>query len=666
MTRERLPSYLLFFALIVTMMVTDLPMIKTNYPHLIPLFPDYSHIYTAKAIKLGFTEAFNQPYFPFTALLIDMLNLIGVKDELAAISILYISFKYIFAAIYIYVLYKLVERYINIKIKEGGAKSLISIMIIASFLYVLNKLVNDFVAFYFIPHSVAILLYILLIYSLLAPDSYNNVYKSFLIVLTYLLLNISYMVLYMTEIANSSHYLILTILITILIYKRVRSMNVILLSILNILHPLEASIIEGIIVATFILYSLLYRIQIVHSTKLFTLKLLALILVFEAFIIQNKLTISFVADYISNLYPTLAEIFGYNRYIVDVLNSNLTIIISAILLLIAILITSNKPEKVIERYAYMNKNVFALTFLVIHLVIVLGILLIFPTMYLYRLLHYLIPFLPMLIVLEISYLATVTRPLNKLYRVERAAIYVLWFLGMLLFSLPVNLDIIQASQHALFMLKNVMGYYGELSIAEIKAYEFIKNYINDNCKLIKTIDITYYRVYTNYYYSCLILSDPYTAYFLSRSLMLRAYFTPVYVIPNEYAQRDLKIFEQLKRDLVNLSLHNNIDNYINSREEINKVIIVISNRTIYWLDNANCIFVFLATSPHSFQQSNCVYNAENYKGETSYLILNYLDSSIVTKEKRMFEEKNNRSQKYYVAIYILDWNERFNSTKLIR
>jgi hypothetical protein len=178
---------------------------------------------------------------------------------------------------------------------------------------------------------------------------------------------------------------------------------------------------------------------------------------------------------------------------------------------------------------------------------------------------------------------------------------------------------------------------GELAHAEIYAVQEIFSIVK-SLPLHEIKSNTIYGTYIDFVRNCYIVSDPYSSFLLTSITRCRTYFNPIYVIPGEYTSEQRYNMELIRTMLTNISnfivlLERNTSNYI--------YIIVISNRTAFYLKNNNCYFVFLDKSPHMYAPGNC------YMSQPFNIPNNIVDSFLNLNFTKYIIDKRNY-QVYYI------------------
>jgi len=212
---------------------------------------------------------------------------------------------------------------------------------------------------------------------------------------------------------------------------------------------------------------------------------------------------------------------------------------------------------------------------------------ILPNQYTYRYLHFILFIIPatVIIVFRLNY------KINKILLII-ATIMSIFVLVSTANSI-MNIDIYSDFKH--------YSGLGELSHAEIYVAQNILSIV-ESLPLHKAQSYTTYGTYIDFVRDCYIISDPYTSFFLTSITRCRTYFDPIFVIPSEYTPEQLSKMKFIRVILTNISnfmylLKHNTSDYI--------YLIVISNRTAYYLKHSDCYFVFLDKSPHMYAQGNC-------------------------------------------------------------
>jgi hypothetical protein len=254
-----------------------------------------------------------------------------------------------------------------------------------------------------------------------------------------------------------------------------------------------------------------------------------------------------------------------------------------------------------------------------------------PNDYTYRYLHFILFIIP----------TTVIYVLRFNYKINKILLIVATVMSIFIFVSTIN-SIMNIDIYSDFKQYDGLG---ELAYAEIYAVQEISSIVG-SLPLHKIQSYTIYGTYIDFVRNCYIVSDPYTSFLLASITRCRTYFNPVYVIPSEYTSEELYKMELIRTTLLNISnfmflLKHNSSNYV--------YIIVISNRTAYYLKDNNCYFVFLDKSPHMYAPGNCYmsqpFNIPN-KIVDSFLNLNFTKYII---DKRNF-------QVYYI-VYLPNRNK---------
>jgi hypothetical protein len=210
-----------------------------------------------------------------------------------------------------------------------------------------------------------------------------------------------------------------------------------------------------------------------------------------------------------------------------------------------------------------------------------------PNEYTYRYLHFILLILPTTVIFFFRF--------N--YKIDKILLIIATIMSIFVLvsaaNSMMNLDIYSD-------FKNYHG-IGELSQAEIYVAQNILSIV-ESLPLHKAQSYTIYGTYIDFVRDCYIISDPYTSFFLTSITRCRTYFDPIYVIPSEYTLEQLSKMKSIRVILTNISnfmyfLKHNTSDYI--------YLIVISNRTAYYLKHSDCYFVFLDKSPHMYAQGNC-------------------------------------------------------------
>jgi len=212
---------------------------------------------------------------------------------------------------------------------------------------------------------------------------------------------------------------------------------------------------------------------------------------------------------------------------------------------------------------------------------------ILPTEYTYRYLHFILFIIPttVIFVFRLNY------EVNRIFLIIPTIISI-FVLVTTVNSIP-SIDIYSDFKH--------YSGIGELSHAEIYLAQNILSIV-ESLPLHKVHSYTIYGTYIDFVRDCYIISDPYTSFFLTSITRCRTYFDPIYVIPTEYTREQLFNMKFIRVILMNISnfmyfLKHNTSDYI--------YLIVLSNRTAYYLKHNGCYFVFLDKSPHMYAQGNC-------------------------------------------------------------
>jgi len=254
-----------------------------------------------------------------------------------------------------------------------------------------------------------------------------------------------------------------------------------------------------------------------------------------------------------------------------------------------------------------------------------------PTEYTYRYLHFVLLMLPATVVYLARFNYIITKVLLAI-----ATIMSIFILTSAMHSI-INIDIY-------FDFKHHSG-VGELANAEISAAQQISSIIK-TLPLHKIESYTVYGTYIDYVRDCYIVSDPYTSFLLASITRCRTYFDPVFVIPNEYPAEQRYKMELIRIMLTNIS---NFMSLLNQKTSNYIYIIVISNRTAYYLKNNNCYFVFLDKSPHMYATGNC------YMSQPFNIPNNVVNSILNLNFTKYIIDKQNY-QVYYITF-------TFNSSK---
>jgi len=210
-----------------------------------------------------------------------------------------------------------------------------------------------------------------------------------------------------------------------------------------------------------------------------------------------------------------------------------------------------------------------------------------PNEYTYRYLHFILFIIPttVIFVFRLNY------RINKILLIIATTMSI--FVIVSTADSIMNIDIYSDFKH--------YDGFGELSHAEIYVAQNILSIV-ESLPLHKVQSYTSYGIYIDFVRDCYIISDPYTSFFLTSITRCRTYFDPIYVIPSEYTPEQLSKMKFIRVILTNISnfmyfLKHNTSDYI--------YLIVISNRTAYYLKHSDCYFVFLDKSPHMYAQGNC-------------------------------------------------------------
>ena len=209
-----------------------------------------------------------------------------------------------------------------------------------------------------------------------------------------------------------------------------------------------------------------------------------------------------------------------------------------------------------------------------------------PTMYTHRYLQFILFILPTTVI----YIYRLRHKINNMLLMVATIISL--FIFVFRISSQINLDIYSDFKH--------YSGIGELAYAEIYAVQEIFSMLS--VPLYKTETHTLYGTYIDFLRDCYIVSDPYTSYLLSTITRCRTYFNPIFVIPIEYTSEELYRMQFTRSILKNIS---NYMFYLDHNTSSTIFVIVISNRTAYYLKNNNCYFVFLDKSPHMYVRGNC-------------------------------------------------------------
>jgi len=644
MIKKIVKLYLIYIIFVFS--TIDLPFLTIYQDKIfIPMFPDYQHIYTARLLEIDPLSTFNQVYFPIVGILIFLIHVFTKIDYIYSISIFYIFYKYILAFVFAYFSIHLIESYNN-------SKPIYKFLKIVSFLIlsiVLIDFQNDYVLFYLVSHTLSIFLYLVIIARLFIIINkfdnkikiINNLINQFtLIFLLAIFFGLIYLVIYIKSSINSIIMIPIFVIFYILITRLLKiqeKLLIIIVIFLYFVHPVEATM--AIIVISISL--LLFKFYLKYLNRI--LYIFFLYLLFLLLIIYGNLFpfLSF------NLYNNF--VLSYNPYTLLLLkNQNLIILLLCLLFLYYILLSRVKIY-LLPTFYYIS----------LHYIVAFTIPLFIPTEITYRLVHYMfgLKFFIIYIIL-VSYITsfyTFIKNHKIFIKFFRLVFLVLTIYLILTNSLSNNL--LSNSLYVSKKFENIMGYTGELTKAEIESYVFLKNYLeNYQLQFIKKTTQTPYRNYIDYYINNIVLiSDPYTSFFYARTLLIPTYFDPLYVIPEEYSNSTQFIFINIKT-YFNQTVSEMLKFVHLNAFTPKKIIVIISNRTEYWLVNRDCVFVFLTHSPFIYAKHNCKYNSQiNVYNFTTFIEHHFLvNSSIKSYNVYTFLETGKNGYIYYVKVYILD------------
>jgi hypothetical protein len=187
---------------------------------------------------------------------------------------------------------------------------------------------------------------------------------------------------------------------------------------------------------------------------------------------------------------------------------------------------------------------------------------------------------------------------------------------------------------------NVFNTFGELSFEEYQLASKLLDFLKILPLRLQYTN-TVYGVYIDYFRDCYIISDPYTAFFLTSITRCKTYFSPVFVVKSEYTDEDIKNMQLMREYL--LKLINNQSSLNEIKKNFSTIIIVFSNRTAYYLYNRNCYFVFLSRSPFIYAEGGCYMKTPAPIPNNATFIFNYYSFSVIS-----------YSGKYYVFYKIFD------------
>ena len=246
-----------------------------------------------------------------------------------------------------------------------------------------------------------------------------------------------------------------------------------------------------------------------------------------------------------------------------------------------------------------------------------------PNDYTYRYLHFILFILPTTAI----YVVKLKYKITKIILIIATVISIFIFVSTI--NSTMNIDIYSG-------FKQYDG-LGELAHAEIYAVQEIFSIVK-SLPLHEIKSHTIYGTYIDFVRNCYIVSDPYSSFLLTSITRCRTYFNPIYVIPEEYTSEQRYKMELIRTMLTNISnfivlLERNTSNYI--------YIIVISNRTAFYLKNNNCYFVFLDKSPHMYAPGNC------YMSQPFNIPNNIVDSLLNLNFTKYIIDKRNY-QVYYI------------------
>jgi hypothetical protein len=505
------------------------------------LLPDY--MYISVALYLIPDGQWNQAYVPFPALFIFVTNLLTNTNPLTLLSIFYITYKYIYVFTYWLIARRITE-----------AKQMI--LFTYWFLICTLLLLHDKVLLYAVPYNIVLLLLSYYYSNLIINNKFESANRIiYIITLTSILMVVVYIV-------NKNYlYSIFFGILFFTIFVKVCRINNLkdnwILIFVSFSYPIIAIPLLLISVLSIFLEKFKHEISQALITVLITIGL------------YNYFGNTSLLKFEYGAFTFSPSVFLFiNQYLLFLF----------IFIFIFILMLINRTSKLI----FIN----LLFFFILPIVI--------PNMYTYRYLHFILFIIPTTVI----YIFRLTHKISNMLLVVATLISL--FIFVFRISSQINIDI-----YSDFKQYNGIG---ELAYAEIYAVQEISSIIA-SVPLYKTQTYTLYGTYIDFLRNCYIVSDPYTSYLLASITRCRTYFNPIYVVPIEYTSEELYRMKLIRSILMNTSnFMLNISTFMfllehNISSDI--FVIVISNRTAYYLKNDNCYFVFLDKSPHMYVPGNC-------------------------------------------------------------
>jgi len=448
-----------------------------------------------------------------------------------------------------YVLYKYIYIFVYWLIAKQIRET--KLMILFGYWFIISTLLllQDYVLLYTVPYNTALLVLSYFYTKLVLNDKFDTTKKIFPVMT---LISITMTIIYFL----SKNYLYSISLGTLLFIVFVRTFKI---NKLKESWPLIfASFSYPIITAPLLLLSTLCYLfaKLKYEIRLVLIMFIVIVGFYNYYGNTSLININFA-------------IFSYTPSIFLFINKYLPFIFIFVFLFIFMLI----------------KRTSELIFLNLLFLFVLPIIL--PNEYTYRYLHFILLIIPttVIFVFRLNY------TINKILLIMATLMSI--FVLVSTANSIMNLDIYSDFKH--------YGGLGELSHAEIYVAQNILSIV-EFLPLYKAQSYTTYGIYIDFVRDCYIISDPYTSFFLTSITRCRTYFDPIYVIPSEYVPEQLSKMKFIRALLTNITNFMYLLKY-NTSDSI--YLILISNRTAYYLKHSDCYFVFLAKSPHMYAQGNC-------------------------------------------------------------